>query len=114
MTEKKNAPKPKQKLEKAPVYEILGWVTEQQAADQKTTKDKPIARTTISRWRSGGFINCIDINESLIVVPNTQLMKFDGVPMGGHLPPTVDELPDEIELVLRRVIDAKETEGKED
>lgn len=103
MKKKRNSARGKN-FAKTPVYEPVGWYTEHQAADAKTTKERPIVRTTISRWRSGGFINAIDINGSLVLVPKKQLMAFGGVPLGGdELPPMVDDLPDEIEIVLRRV-----------
>ncbi|GAB5407224.1 MAG: hypothetical protein Aurels2KO_54550 [Aureliella sp.] len=101
---KKKKVRKRRDLKPAPVYEIVGWLTEAQAADMKTTKENPTVRTTISRWRSGGFIHHININEALIVVPTKEVSQFDGVPMGGELPPMVDELPDEIELVLRRKV----------
>ncbi|GAB5407225.1 MAG: hypothetical protein Aurels2KO_54560 [Aureliella sp.] len=93
----------------APIYDIVGWVTEADAAEIKSAQTgKSINRTTISRWRSGGFINSIDINEALIIVNEEQLMEFEGIPMGNpvriksKMPERADPLPRTIRVKLKR------------
>ena len=97
----------------APIYDIVGWVTEHEAADIKSKVDPPehggaVNRTTIGRWRAQKFVQGFDLNGALILVNLEQVKAFKGVPLGNpalvqHLyPPEVEMLPDEITITLRR------------
>lgn len=99
----------------APIYDIVGWVTEHEAAELKSKIDPPdhgsqVNRTTISRWRSNHFVHSIDINGALILVNLREIKDFEGVPLGNPAlvydlpgyPQKVDPLPEEITITLRR------------
>lgn len=96
----------------APIYDVVGWVTEHEAAELKNKIDPPetgiINRSTISRWRGQNMIHAIDINQTLILVNLAEIKNFPGIPLGNpalvydKYPPEVDSLPDEITITLRR------------
>jgi hypothetical protein len=96
-----------------PIYDVVGWVAEQDAAEIKekispTTRGRKFQRSTISRWRYNGYIHGISINGKLVLVNVDQVKKFDGVPMGNpgtmgaEQPDKQPPLPDTITLTLKR------------
>ena len=107
--------KPKKRVTKpAPCYDVVGWVTEYEAADIKNVVDPPaegvVNRTTVSRWRSNEYIHAIDVNGALTLVKLDELKNFPGVPRGNPAlvhdlpgyPQRVEQLPDTITLTLKR------------
>lgn len=97
----------------APVYDIVGWVTEREAAEIREKIDPPdqgkTQRTTISRWRSEGYVQGFSINGNLVLVNQENVISMWPLPQGKpskdmdeKLPPIQDMLPDEITIRLVR------------
>lgn len=104
----------------SPVYEVVGWITDAEAAEIRTAiappkrrkgqKNSPVVRTsTIGRWRP--WVQNFNLHDTLIFVNHQQILDFpkDGLPKGNpdRLPedselPFVEELPDEFTITLRR------------
>lgn len=99
----------KRVIDPAPTFDVVGWVTEVEAAEIRTKMfGSVVNRTTIARWRGAKYIRSIDINKKLILVSLEDIKTFEGVPAGNpavltaKMPDRVDPLPAEMTLKLRK------------
>lgn len=99
----------KRVIHAAPIYDLVGWATEADAAVIKSAQaGKKVSRSTISRWRSGGFVHAVDLNNALVIVDEQQILDFEGIPLGNPrvikagMPERQDPLPRTIRLTLKR------------
>lgn len=98
----------KRKVLPAPIYDVISWVTETEAAEIKAElTGKPVNRTTITRWRGSKYIHGIDVAGTLVMVPLKEVKDFAGIPIGNpaiikaKMPDTVDPLPKTIRIKLK-------------
>ena len=97
------------KVDPAPIYDVVGWVTEREAAEVKNQIDPPesgnLDRTTISRWRGDGFVRAFDINGALTLVHLGDVKNFGGIPRGNPAlvpyPPKAPSIPKTITITLQ-------------
>lgn len=109
MTQYRRGGEKKPRIEPAPTYDIVGWVTEAEGAEIRNlvapaNRGGSVQRSTISRWRTQGYMQAFDINGILTVVNVQQLMEFEELKRGrGSEPPDPQEdLPEYITIVLKR------------
>lgn len=104
----------KPRVEPAPTYDVVGWVVESEAAAIRdivspSKRGGNVQRSTISRWRTEGFIQAFDVNGLLTLVNTQQVINMTDLPQGRYtssvdqiLPQKQDELPEYITITLKR------------